>query len=85
MTNPDNIGTIQIVLVFNTLLLSLCYWLFQWIYGEDLMSYTMNSMENKKYAFKQNKEATPSEFAFVKVRIIFNFSQIVNKYRVFSL
>ena len=74
MTNPDNIGTIQIVLVFNTLLLSLCYWLFQWIYGEDPMSYTMNSIENYKHAFKQNKEATSSEFTLVKVSIN-NFSQ----------
>ena len=69
ITNPDNIGTIQIVLALNTVILTLTYWLFQWIYGEDPMTYTMNSIEKNKNAFKQDTETKSSEFALVEVRI----------------
>ena len=67
MTNPDNIGTIQLILVLNTVILSASYWLFQWIYGQDLMSYTMNSLEKKKDAIKQDQETKSSEFTLIEV------------------
>ena len=69
ITNPDNIGTIQIVLALNTVILTLTYWLFQWIYGEDPITFTMNSIEKNKNAFKQDTETKSSEFALVEVRL----------------
>jgi len=66
ITNPDNVGTIQVVLALNTVIMSITYWLFQWVYGEDLMSYTMNSIEKNKNAFKPGTETTPTEFAIVE-------------------
>ena len=67
ITNPDNVGTIQVVLAINTVVMSITYWFFQWVYGEDLMSFTMNSFERNKNAFKPSTETTPTEFAIVEV------------------
>ena len=67
ITNPDNVGTIQVVLAINTVVTSITYWFFQWVYGEDLMSFTMNSFERNKNAFKPGTETTPTEFAIVEV------------------
>ena len=55
MTHPANLGTIQIGLVLNTLLLIGSYWLFQWMYGTDPLT----------HAYKQDTEkARAGESAF---------------------
>ena len=70
LTNPDNIGVIQLILALNTLILTGSYWGFQWIYGVDPMTYSMRPYMEQNYpdAFKQDKETAAAEFALVAVR-----------------
>jgi len=60
MTNPDNVGTIQLILFFNTICLSGSYYIFQWIYGVDPMTYSMRYYNPD--AIEQNTETTATEF-----------------------
>ena len=75
LTNPDNVGTVQCILAFNTLALSGSYWVFKWFYGVDPMTYTMQyQMSMNPDAFEQDTETTAAEFALVEVRsILFPF------------
>ena len=60
MTNPDNVGTIQLILFFNTIALSGSFYTFQWIYGVDPITYSMRYYS--PHAVQQDTETTTSEF-----------------------
>jgi len=69
LTNPDNVGTIQIILACNSLFLTGSYWLFGWIYGVDPLTYTM------KYAIEQNAETAAAEFTIIEVSFFIKIRQ----------
>ena len=68
MTDPDNIGYVQIALCINTFLLSISYWLFQKIYGVDPLTYTIqNRLGGDSHDFQQSQETAAEEFHLVEV------------------
>ena len=71
MTNPDNVGTIQLILFFNTIALSGSYYIFQWIYGVDPMTYSMRYYSPD--AVQQDTETTPTEFTLTWVNKFYIF------------
>ena len=82
MTNPDNVGTIQLILFFNTIALSGSYYIFQWIYGVDPMTYSMRYYSPD--AVQQDTETTPTEFTLTWVNNLF-FLKVENENKAFIL